>query len=60
MFMMGNKQLTFVTLLFSSIMVMRLQKAQKFIISKRLLRFFSRSLVGVELLVCHLVEEKAR
>jgi len=60
MFMMGNKQLTFVTLLFSSIMVMRLQKAQKFIISKRLLRFFSCSLVGVELLVCHLVEEKAR
>lgn len=60
MFMMGNKQLTFVTLLFSSIMVMRLQKAQKFIISKRLLRFFIRSLVGVELLVCHLVEEKAR
>lgn len=60
MFMMGNKQLTFVTLLFSSIMVMRLQKAQKFIIPKRLLRFFSRSLVGVELLVCHLVEEKAR
>lgn len=60
MFMMGNKQLTFVTLLFSSIMVMRLQKAQKFIIYKRLLRFFSRSLVGVELLVCHLVEEKAR
>lgn len=39
---------------------MRLQKAQKFIIPKRLLRFFSRSLVGVELLVCHLVEEKAR